>query len=55
MAFHCPLAIEANAESVAGESLIEVAGAVEDVIEELMQQPISRAESISLFLRLKSF
>ena len=44
LALSCPISIEANAESVAGESLIEVAGAVEDVIEELMQQPISRAE-----------
>ncbi|MEC7906480.1 MAG: hypothetical protein VYC82_04585 [Verrucomicrobiota bacterium] len=44
VALSCPISIEANAESVAGESLIEVAGAVEDVIEELMQQPISRAE-----------
>lgn len=34
----------AGAESVAGESLIEQAGAVEEVIESLMQQPISRAE-----------
>jgi len=44
MALHCPISIEAKAESVAGESLIEGAGAVEDVIEELMQQPIGRAE-----------
>ena len=44
VALSCPTSIEANAESVAGESLIEVAGAVEDVIEELMQQPISRGE-----------
>lgn len=44
VALHCPFSIGANAESVAGESLIEGAGAVEDVIEELMQQPIGQAE-----------
>jgi len=34
----------ASAESIAGESLIEQAGAVEEVIEALMQQPVSRSE-----------
>ena len=40
----CTFSVGANGESVAGESLIEGAGAVEDVIEDLMWQPISRAE-----------
>ena len=44
VALYCPFSIKANAESVAGESLIEGAGAVEDVIGELMERPISRAE-----------
>lgn len=38
------LGTSASAESVAGEALIEQAGAVEEVIEALMQQPISRSE-----------
>ena len=36
--------IGAETKSIAGESLIEGAGAVEEVIEELMQQPINRGE-----------
>ena len=42
--FQVPFPGIASAESIAGESLIEQAGAVEEVIESLMQQPISRAE-----------
>ena len=44
MALYCPFSIKADADSFVGESLIESAGAVEDVIGELIERPISRAE-----------
>ena len=44
VALYCPFSIKADADSVAGKSLIEGAGAVEDVIGELIERPISRAE-----------
>ena len=44
MALYCLFSIKADADSFVGESLIESAGAVEDVIGELIERPISRAE-----------